>query len=432
MEIGGVTDDSPTATATSWAPGATWKTPRMLKQAVHGGFVAVSKVAAKLLPDRIPVTFVGANATAELAAAMRGTGTRRVLVVTDRVLRDLGVATRVADQVTGAGVDVAWFDGVTPDPTFDQIEAGLAVYQSAGCDAVLAVGGGSPMDAAKVIAAAATNGGNPQKLAGKFRVRRPPAPVFAVPTTAGTGSEVTIAAVVTDTETHLKRFVLDPKILPTMAALDPTLMTGLPAPITAATGMDALTHAIESYLSKAATPQTEAYATASVRLVFQHLRTAVSEPDNLDARSGMALASYYGGLAFTRTSVGYVHAIAHNLGARYGTPHGLANALALPHVLEFSAVAASDRLAELGALVGVSGSAAFIDAVRGLAADIGLPTTLDDLRIDDIGELADLALAEAFLDYPVPRYMTRDDCVAVISELLTPAVDTSSGESTTT
>lgn len=388
------------------------------KKVVHDGFVAVAKVAAKLLPDRAPITFVGAGSVGELAGAMQGTGVRRVLVVTDTVLREIGIVERVTAAVADMGIDIAVYDGVTPDPTFAQVQAGLDTYQRQACDGVLAIGGGSPIDAAKVIAAAATNGGDPRKLSGKFRVRKPPAPLFAVPTTAGTGSEVTVAAVISDEVTHLKEFVLDPKILPSMAALDPTLMTGLPAPITAATGMDALTHAIESYISKAANPQTMGYATTSVRLVFEHLRTAVSDPENLEARTGMALASYYGGLAFTRTSVGYVHAIAHNLGAKYGTPHGLANALALPHVLEFSEAEARDRLTELGALIGVDGSTAFIAAVRNLAADIGIPTTLDDLQPTDIDELADLALAEAFLDYPVPRYMTKDDCVGVISKLL--------------
>ena len=158
--------------------------------------------------------------------------------------------------------------------------------------------------------------------------------------------------------------------------------------------------------------------TNMIASVFFVGSSVFADPENIDARTGMALASYYGGLAFTRTSVGYVHAIAHNLGAKYGTPHGLANALALPHVLEFSEAAARDRLGELGALVGVDGSTAFIAEVRRLAADIAIPTTLDSLRPGDIDELADLALAEAFLDYPVPRYMSRDDCVAVITKLL--------------
>ncbi len=389
-----------------------------VKKIVHGGFVSVAKVGAKLLPDRIPVTFVGAGSTEELAGAMRGTGVRRLLVVTDSGLREVGVVGQVAGPIAAAGIEVHTFDGVTPDPTFAQVEAGIEHYRSAGCDGVLAVGGGSPMDAAKVIAAAIGNNKAPQQLAGKFKVRKPPVPLFAVPTTAGTGSEVTIAAVISDDVTHLKKFVLDPKILPAMTALDPTLMIGLPAHITAATGMDALTHAVESFISKAATPQTRGYSTTSVRLVFEHLRTAVAEPDDLDARTGMALASYYGGLAFTRASVGYVHAIAHNLGAKYGTPHGLANALGLPHVLEFSESEARAPLRELGELIGLTGGRAFIDAVRALSADIGIPTALDDLRAADIDELADLALAEAFLDYPVPRYMTKDDCVGVISKLL--------------
>lgn len=395
-----------------------------MKRLVHAAAIFVSRFVAKLLPDRVPVTFVGAGSVRELSDALGQQGVSNALIVTDAVLNEIGVVSQVSDALSAAGVDVVVYDEVLPDPTFAQIENGHARYEASGCDAVVAVGGGSPMDAAKMIAAMATNGGDLAKLEGKMRVRKPPAPLFAVPTTAGTGSEVTIAAVVSDTESHQKKFFLDPKLLPSMTALDPTLMTGIPGPITAATGMDALTHAIESYLSKASTAQTESYATIAVRLVFENLPTAFKDGADLEARKGMALASYYAGLAFTRTSVGYVHAIAHNLGAFYGTPHGLANALALPHVLDFSESAARRRLAELGDLVGVPrGSEAarargFIDAVRSLAASIEIPTTLDTLKADDIGELADLALAEAFLDYPVPRFMTKRDCEATIAKLL--------------
>jgi len=396
----------------------------MIRRVAHAIAIFVSGIVAKMLPDRVPVTFVGSGSLGEICDSIGSQGVSRVLIVTDAVLNELGIVARVNDACRAAGVDAVVYDGVLPDPTFAQIEAGHARFLSGGCDAVLAVGGGSPMDAAKMIAAMATNGGDLHKLEGKMRVRKRPAPLFAIPTTAGTGSEVTIAAVVSDTQSHQKKFFLDPKLLPAMTALDPTLMTGIPGPITAATGMDALTHAIESYVAKTSTAQTESYATMAVRLVFEHLPTAFKDGEDLEARKGMALASYYAGLAFTRTSVGYVHAIAHNLGAKYGTPHGLANALALPHVLDFSKSAAQRQLAELGTLIGVSsGSEAeraqgFIDAVRSLALSIGIPTALDDLRADDIGELADLALAEAFLDYPVPRFMTKSDCEGVVAKLL--------------
>jgi alcohol dehydrogenase class IV len=257
-----------------------------------------------------------------------------------------------------------------------------------------------------------------------FRVRRPPLPLFAIPTTAGTGSEVTLAAVVSDPATHAKKFFVDPKLLPRMAALDPGLMTGLPRAITAATGMDALTHAVESFLSRTSTRQTEEWASAAVRLIFANLPRACANGSDLEARKAMALASYYAGLAFTRTSVGYVHAIAHTFGAYYRIPHGRANAIALPHVLEFSKDAARERLARLAGLIGrggaseAEGAEGFITAVRELMAEIGIPRTLDALREGDIPAIARQALAEAHLNYPVPRYMSQPECEALLREIL--------------
>jgi alcohol dehydrogenase class IV len=391
-----------------------------LAQAV---FVTIGRVVARLLPDRTPVTFVGADAVGELCESIGHRGVRKALLVSDTGLVELGIVERITDQLTAAGVDWSVYAGVEPDPTFDQVEAGFDQFRAERCDAVVAVGGGSPMDASKVIAALATNDRTLSELEGKFRVRRAPAPLFAIPTTAGTGSEVTVAAVVSDPETHAKKFFLDPKLLPDMAALDPTLMVGLPPFMTAATGMDALTHAVEAFVSKASTRQTDAYARTAVRLVFQHLPTAYADGRDLEARKGMTLASYYAGLAFTRTSVGYVHAIAHNLGAAYGTPHGLANAIALPLVLDFSKEAARDQLARLAELLGLEGRSdaekaqRFIDAVRELMATLELPYELEALRQEDIASIAERARAEAFLDYPVPRFMSQDQCEDVLRRM---------------
>jgi len=399
-----------------------------MKEKLHAAFVSVGKQGAKLLPDRVPVTFVGVGSVAELCDSIGHSGSSKVLVVTDATLVELGLVGRVTADLDAAGAGWAVYSEVTPDPTFDVVEAGHARYVAERCDAVLALGGGSPMDAAKMIAAMATNGGDLGKLEGKFKVRKAPAPLSAIPTTAGTGSEVTIAAVMSDTATHSKKFFLDPKLMPAMTALDPSFMTGLPAHITAATGMDALTHAVESYIGKAATAQTRSYSVTAVRLVFTHLRTAFSEPTNIEARKAMALASYYAGLAFTRTSVGYVHAIAHNLGAMYGTPHGLGNAIAMPYVLDYSLDAAQTQLAELGELIGVDGATerakaeGFVAAVRSLQQALEIPNTLDSLEASDIPTLAQQACDEAFLDYPVPRWMEPADCEAVLSRMLSPAL----------
>ena len=387
-----------------------------IKKLVHQSLIPLAGALARLIPDRVPVTFVGADASRDLCESIAQSPATRVLVVTDAGLVDVGIVGRIEAALESVGLAVTVYSGVEPDPTFEHVEAGLELYDGEGCDAVLAVGGGSSIDAAKVIAAKATNRVPLAKLEGPMKVRIAPAPLYAIPTTAGTGSEVTLAAVVSDPETHAKKFFIDPKLLPRMAALDPGLMTGLPPHITAATGMDALTHAVESYLSRTSNAVTEDWARTAVSLVFEHLPVAYTNGGDLGARKAMALASYYGGLAFTRTSVGYVHAIAHTFGAFYGTPHGLANAIALPHVLEFSKEKAKPRLAALGRLIGVEGADddtladGFIAAVRDLKTKVGIPSQLDALEEKDIPAIAVQATAEAQLNYPVPRYMSLEEC----------------------
>lgn len=395
-----------------------------LKKILHGLVIAFSRVMARFLPDRVPMTFVGADSTAELCGFIAQAATKKVLVVTDAGLVHAGIVGRVTDALDRVGVAWSVYDGVEPDPTFAQVDAGVRQLDREGCDAVLAVGGGSSMDAAKVIAAAATNGRDATRLEGLMKVRTPPVPLAAIPTTAGTGSEVTVAAVVSDTQTHTKKFFIDPKLLPELTALDPSLMAGLPPSITAATGMDALTHAVESFISKTSNPQTERWATTAVRLIFANLPKAFADGGDLEARKAMALASYYAGLAFTRTSVGYVHAIAHTFGAYYRTPHGMANAIALPHVLEFSKEEARAQLARLAELIGADGSTdrekaeAFIAAVRDLMSKIDIPYTLDALKREDIPAIATQALAEAHMNYPVPRYMDQPECERILGAIL--------------
>jgi len=395
-----------------------------VRKLLHDIVIGATAVVSKLIPDRVPVTLLGPGSSKELCAAIAQAGVKKLLVVSDAVLVQLGVVAEITRSLDQHGVGWCLYDGVEPDPTSDHVAAGLALLRRERCDAVLAIGGGSPMDAAKVIAAAAVDERPLHKLEGLLKVRRLPLPLYAIPTTAGTGSEATIAAVVSDPTTHRKKFFIDPKLLPVMTALDPSLMAGLPPPITAATGMDALTHAVESYISKTSTRQTERWATTAVRLIFANLPKAYANGADLEARRAMALASYYAGLAFTRTSVGYVHAIAHQLGAQYRTPHGLANALVLPHVLEFSVEPAAKRLAALASVIGIDSgddrarAHAFIEAVRGLSGRVGISPTLPALRPEDIPMLARQALVEAHMNYPVPRYMENTDCTQVISRLL--------------
>ncbi len=394
------------------------------KRLLHAFVVALLGIVSRFLPDRVPLTFVGVDASRELCESIAHTHARKVLIVTDAVLVEIGLIDRVTESLRAAGMEWSIYSGVEPDPTFTHVQEGLALLQLESCDAILAVGGGSPMDAAKLISALATNRVDISKLEGIMKVRRSPMPLYAIPTTAGTGSEATLAAVISDPETHTKKFFIDPKLLPLMAALDPSLMLKLPPAITAATGMDALTHAVEAFLSRNANETTDRYAAIAVRLVFDHLGSAFSEGGNMEARKAMALASYYAGLAFTRTSVGYVHAIAHAFGAYYGTPHGLANAIVLPQVLEFSKGPAEAQLARLAELIGLEAASAgdkaqkFIDAVRELMNRIAIPGSLDALKESDIPAIARQALGEAHLNYPVPRYMNQRECEALLARLL--------------
>jgi alcohol dehydrogenase class IV len=286
------------------------------------------------------------------------------------------------------------------------------------------------MDASKAIAAAVSNPGKTlRELAGYFKGLQTPVKIYAVPTTAGTGSEVTVAAVISDPVSHTKMVIVDTRLVPKMAALDPCLMTGLPPHITAATGIDALTHAIEAFVGHWANSYTDDMALAAVGLIFENLRVAYSDGKNLEAREKMALAATYAGFAFTRANVGYVHAIAHQFGGKYHTPHGLANAIMLPLVLKYSLPAITDRLAILAvrAKLGQENepddvlAQKFLDAVDQLNLDLGIPTFLAALKESDIPHLAEAACHEAKTGYPVPRYMTQAVCEDIIRQVLPPA-----------
>ena len=294
--------------------------PFSLKTAFYKTKMKLLKGVAMALPFPKPTMFSGPGSSLTLCDAMADVGTRRVLIVTDELLVKLGLLDAIEARLGELGIEFFVYHGIKPDPTVEQIEAGLRELVEHRCEAVLAVGGGSSIDAAKVIAARATNDKPIAKMEGLFRVFRATLPLYAVPTTAGTGSEVTVAAVVSDPVRRRKYSVLDPKIVPAMAALDGSLMTGLPAAITAATGMDALTHAVEAFVSRNALAETDRHALAATRLIMKNLPRVMEQGDDIEARQKMAMASYYAALAFTRAGVGYVHAVAHNFGAYYHTP----------------------------------------------------------------------------------------------------------------
>ncbi len=386
----------------------------------------ILKFVGRMIPFRTPLLFTGPGSALQLARAIGQQDHRHLLVVTDRVLVELGVIDPVLAELAQQGITCAVYDGVKPDPAIEQIEDGLRVLQQAGCSAVLAIGGGSSIDAAKVIAARATNDKPVAKMAGLFKVYRAPLPIFVVPTTAGTGSEVTVAAVVSDHAAQTKFLVIDPKLTPRMAALDGEIMRGMPPAVTAATGMDALTHAVEAYLSRNANPETDALALAAVRIITRELPVAVKDGQNLGARQQMALASFYAGCAVTQVGVGYVHAIAHKLGALYHVPHGHANAVVMPHVLEFSKPACAGRMAELARASGLAEggesdyllASRFVQLVRDFNREFGFAPTIGELRAADVPVVATSAIAEARFTYPVPRYMAQTDCEGVVRQLL--------------
>ncbi len=387
----------------------------------------ILKLMLIMVPMPKPIQFMGPGSKLQLCTAIDQMGIGKLLIVTDAMLVKLGLLDEIQEKLDQLGIEYLVYDGVEPNPTIQQIEAGLAMYQQNACQGLLAIGGGSSMDAAKVIAARATHPKKTvRKLDGLFKLRGGIDPLFVIPTTAGTGSEVTIAAVVSDPENTRKFAIMDPKLMPEMTALDGTMMTGLPPAITAATGMDAMTHAVEAYISRNALPASDRQALAAVRLIVENLPKVMQDGTDLEARSNMAIASFYAGLAFTSAGVGYVHAIAHNFGAYYHTPHGLANAIVLPYVLDFSKDACLDRLAELGRVSGLAADGdsdavladKFIAHIRKMCADFEIPQTLEALRQDDIPGIAKAACKEAHWTYAVPKYMTRSDCERFVGQML--------------
>ena len=392
--------------------------------------MSLLKIVIKLVPQPTPLLFTGQNSALALARQIAVLGKRKALLVTDANLMAMGIADDICRTLAQHSVEVVVFDAVRPDPVDTLVEQGARLCADQQCDCVLGVGGGSSLDAAKMIAALDSHPGKTvRQLAGILKFKSRATPLFLVPSTAGTGSEVTAVAVISCRETHRKMLVVDPRMIATSAAIDPVIMQGLPPGITAETGIDALTHAIESFISGHRTPATDANALAAIKLIFANLEKCYADGGDLAARGAVALASTYAGLAFSSANVGYVHAIAHQLGSTYQVPHGLANALILPHILEYSEPASRRRFARLAGEIGIPTagktdhqlSLAFIASVRALIRQLNIPATLDSLDPDDIDTLAANALKEAHYLYPVPRYMDMPACRQVIRQLLAPA-----------
>lgn len=330
---------------------------------------------------------IGAGSLAEAARQTGALGFRKALIVTDQPLVKIGFAERLSSLLKEHGVDSVVFSGVKPNPDVANVEDGLRMLRESGADCVVSLGGGSPHDCAKGIALVATNGGAIADYEGLDQSAKPQLPMIAINTTAGTASEMTRFTIITDTARHVKMAIVDKHVTPILSVNDPELMAGMPADLTAATGMDALTHAIEAYVSTASTPITDANAVQAVALIARHLPTAVTEPGNALAREQMAYAQFLAGMAFNNASLGYVHAMAHQLGGFYDLPHGVCNAVLLPHVQRFNQRAAKERLDEIGRILGANNAELAgvdpIEAISKLARRVGIPARLRELGVKE-------------------------------------------------
>lgn len=378
-------------------------------------FQGAFHLALPLLPYREPEQLKHINA---LPALFTRLGVQSVLLVTDAPLRRGGITAPLEALLARSGVRLCVYDQTCANPTSQNVEDALALYHREGCQALVAMGGGSSMDCAKAVGARVAY---PKKtlaqLKGVLRVLRKLPPLVAIPTTAGTGSEVTLAAVITDSQTRHKYTITSFPLIPAYAVLDPTVTFTLPPHLTATTGMDALTHAVEAYIGRSTSRETRALALEATQLIFTHIEAACRDGHDLAARTGMLRAAYKAGAAFSKSYVGYVHAVAHSLGGRYNTPHGLANAVLLPVVLRHYGSAAHKKLHALGVAAGVAspedphaaGAEKFIAAIEALNARLHIPKTLPGIQAEDIPALARHAAREANPLYPVPVEMDAQE-----------------------
>ncbi len=383
------------------------------------------KLAMNFMDWSEPQLLEGEGSVLDLPQFIKNKGIHKVLVVTDSGLMGLHLLDPMFDKLTEVGMEYEVYDGVQPNPTINNIEEAREKYLSTNCEGFIAFGGGSSMDCAKVAAARVVRPNKSvRQMRGYLKVMKKLPPFFAVPTTAGTGSETTVAAVVSDPETHEKNAINDICLRPRYAVLDPQLTVGLPPHITSTTGMDALTHAVEAYIGKSNTKQTREQAEKATKLIFDNIETAYSDGKNIEARANMLKGSYWAGCAFTRAYVGYVHAIAHNLGGLYSTPHGLANAVILPYVLDWYGDTIYKPISKLADIVGINGkdeeekTKNFIAAIRKLNEDMNIPKKFDMIKEEDLPTLISRALKEGNPSYPVPKIMNYSDMEGVIRQFM--------------
>ena len=384
---------------------------------------------SKLFNWREPELLTGAGSVRKLPGVIKAQGLDNVMVITDQGLMNLQLPQGLLSALEQEGINYTLFDGVEVNPSIDNIEAARELYLEKGCRGLVAFGGGSPMDTAKAVGARLVRPKKTvERMGGFLKVRHKLPPLFAVPTTAGTGSETTIAAVVTDRKTKHKYAINDLNLIPHYAVLDPELTAGLPPAITATTAMDAMTHAVESYITIpwGGDKRCPRMAEDAVKIIAACAEKVYRDGRDLDARLKMLQASYYASYAFTRTGLTYVHCIAHTLGGLYNVPHGLANAVVLPYVLEYNGDVIHPQLARLAEVAGldVAGKSqaekagAFIEEIKRLNRVMGIPEKFDLIRREDIPQMVAWALKEGNPWYPVPKIFDESDITALINQIM--------------
>lgn len=369
------------------------------------------------------VTLMGIGSHKEIGNQIKILGGKKPFICTDKGIVEAGLCdTVVAIIKNGVGVDPVIFDATQPNPTDKNVHDGLKVYQDKGCDLIITLGGGSAHDCGKGIGIVATNGGNIRDYEGVDQSTKSMPPFIAVNTTAGTASEMTRFCIITDTSRKVKMAIVDWRVTPNVAIDDPLLMAGMPSALTAATGMDALTHAVEAYVSTIATPITDACALKAMELIATNLRAAVANGEDMAARDNMCYAQYLAGMAFNNASLGHVHAMAHQLGGFYNLPHGVCNAILLPHVQRYNMIAKMDRFVNIARAMGEvidglslrEGAKKALTAIQDLSEDVGIPRGLKELGVKDkdLKVMAENAQKDA-CGLTNPRCPTLDDVIQI-------------------
>ena len=373
------------------------------------------------------ISLMGADCLKDAGDQVGELGFKKALIVTDKVLGQIGIVKKVTDVLDNKSIEYAIYDETKPNPTVKNVNDGLALLKENECDFVISLGGGSAHDCAKGIALLATNGGEIKDYEGVDKSKKPQLPMVGINTTAGTGSEMTLFAIITDEERHIKMALVDKHLTPIIAVNDPMLMLAMPKSLTAATGMDALTHAIEAYVSTSATPITDACAEKAIELISNYLVNAVENGQDVEARDMMAYAEYLAGMAFNNASLGYVHAMAHQLGGFYNLPHGVCNAILLPHVQEYNKATSASRLAKIAKIMGGNiegltdeqGADLCIDMIKSLSQTVGIPEGLGVLGVkeSDFETLATNALNDA-CSLTNPRKGNLEEVIAIFRKAM--------------